>query len=83
MTWDMLKDKTEEGRDGVRRAVESAVTKAQGLTGLKLKETMGWGQQQVAVMEKKMDEVRVVAEKRLDEVSEVVSAKAEEVKRLV
>lgn len=76
MTWDRLKAATESGREGLGRGVVTAVDKAQAITGLKLKETLGWTQEKVV-------ETTRVAEKKVTEVTEEAQKKSEDVKRLV
>jgi len=44
MTWDRVKEATKDGRESVRRATASLVRKVQDTTGLKLRETLGWGE---------------------------------------
>ena len=42
MTWQRVKDATEEGRKQTEKLASSAVDKVQELTGLKLGESLGW-----------------------------------------
>ncbi|KAG7086009.1 hypothetical protein E1B28_003532 [Marasmius oreades] len=94
MTWERMKSATRDTRERVHLGVESGVEKVQEVTGLKLKETLGWGKrvsgevegrvvQAVHAVENKVEEVKVVTEKRVDEVVEKTEKKAEEVKKLV
>ena len=44
MTWDRVKDATQNGRETFSDGVASAVGKVEEATGLKLRETLGWQQ---------------------------------------
>ncbi|KAJ8519807.1 hypothetical protein ONZ45_g3283 [Pleurotus djamor] len=61
MTWERIKDSTENGRSSVRKSAEGAVEWVQGQTGLKIRETLGWGEKVVEnkVVETKAEEVIV------------------------
>lgn len=48
MTWEKVKDATASGREQLNRGAMSIVEKVQEMTGLKLKETLGWTGQKVA-----------------------------------
>ncbi|KAF8890787.1 apolipo protein O-domain-containing protein [Gymnopilus junonius] len=52
MTWERVKEATQSGRDRINRGATVAVDKVQEVTGLKLKETLGWQQKQVEKVEK-------------------------------
>jgi organizing structure protein 2 len=43
MTVDRIREQTREGREALGRGVESAVRSAQGFTGLKIRDGLGWG----------------------------------------
>uniref|UniRef100_A0A8H7XL84 MICOS complex subunit n=1 Tax=Psilocybe cubensis TaxID=181762 RepID=A0A8H7XL84_PSICU len=83
MTWERVKGATEGAREGVREGARGAVDWVQEATGLKLRETLGWGgrgvvEQVKEVGEGKVEEVVKPVEKKVDEVE-----KKEDVKRLV
>ncbi|KAJ8075559.1 hypothetical protein PM082_021189 [Marasmius tenuissimus] len=91
MTWERIKEATASGRERLNRGVESGVEKVQDATGLKLKETLGWGKdvskqvegrvaEVVHAAEVKVGEAKAVAEKKAEEVKGVIEKKAEEVK---
>lgn len=94
MTWERIKDATQDGRGWVNHGAEVAVDKVQEVTGLKLKETLGWAQanvQQVEakvadvakVVEEKAQETKVTLDKALDGAKDNADKKVEEVKKLV
>lgn len=93
MTWERAKEATKDGREGLGKGVEGIVGRVQEATGLKLKETLGWGEavvekaegkvgQVVKAVEGKVAEAKSVVEKKVDEI-EVAKDKKEEPKRLV
>ncbi|KAG5650538.1 hypothetical protein H0H81_011881 [Sphagnurus paluster] len=75
MTWDHIKDATQNSREWVTHGAEVAVDKVQEATGLKLKETMGWAQKQAEVkvieaanaVEQRASEAKAVVEKVIEE----------------
>ncbi|KAL0573047.1 hypothetical protein V5O48_008906, partial [Marasmius crinis-equi] len=94
MAWERLKEATASGRNSFYRGVEGGVEKIQEATGLKLKETLGWGKdvsQQVEervvevvhAAEAKLEEAKAIADKKIEEATVTVEKKTEEVKRLV
>ncbi|THV07981.1 hypothetical protein K435DRAFT_772306 [Dendrothele bispora CBS 962.96] len=94
MTWERLKDATASGRASLYSGVESAVEKVQEATGLKLKETLGFGREvsqkaegrvmeAVKVAQQKAEEAKVAAESKLEEAKAEAEKKVEEVKKLV
>lgn len=91
MTWERVKEATKDGREGLGRGVEEVVGKIQEATGLKIKETLGWGEvvvekaegkvrEVVKVVEDNIVEAQSVAEKEVDKIE---VAKEKEPKRLV
>ncbi|PPQ78563.1 hypothetical protein CVT25_011774 [Psilocybe cyanescens] len=93
MTWERVKEATKSGRERLDDGASSAVDKVQEVTGLKLKETLGWGKETAqevveiakeakAVVEKKVEEAEKLVEKDVEVVEKKVEKK-EEVKRLV
>ncbi|KAF9259038.1 hypothetical protein L218DRAFT_964022 [Marasmius fiardii PR-910] len=94
MAWERLKEATANGRERLNTGVETSLEKIQELTGLKLRESLGFGKQVTKEVEgrvvqavhaaaDKYEDVKVVAEKKVEEVVDKVEKKAEEVKRLV
>lgn len=78
MTWDRIKDATQDGRGWVNDKAEVVVEKLQEVTGLKLKETLGWAKAEVEIIENKAldmvrkveeNEIKVTLDKNLDGVS--------------
>lgn len=52
MTWERVKEATQSGREQINRGTTVAIDKVQEVTGLKLKETLGWQEKQAEVLEK-------------------------------
>ena len=71
MTWERLRDATKGGRATLGSGVENAVHKAQGATGLKFKEALGWG--------KGVSDKALVAAKEIVEQAKEVEQKVEHV----
>ncbi|KAK1225209.1 hypothetical protein PQX77_011889 [Marasmius sp. AFHP31] len=87
MTWERIKEATASGRESLNKGVESGLEKIQDATGLKLKESLGWGKEVegrvaevVNAAEVKVVEAKAIAEKKVEEVKVVIEKKAEEVK---
>ena len=94
MTWEMAKEKAADGKETVEEGVRKAVGTVQEKTGLKLREALGWGREEVkgveAFVEKKVGEgkekVGEVGEqvgKTVDEGKEKVGEVVEQVKKMV
>ncbi|TRM61114.1 apolipo protein O-domain-containing protein [Schizophyllum amplum] len=84
MTWYRLKDATQSGREKMGDGVLAAVEATQSLTGLKLKEALGWSKARAAEVK---EQARVIAEDAEAKVRETTTAaetkveeKTEEVK---
>ncbi|KAJ8690804.1 hypothetical protein PTI98_012203 [Pleurotus ostreatus] len=77
MTWERVKEGTQSGREGVIKGVEGAVEWVQGATGLKVKETLGWGETQAKKGESVVSEVIHAANKKVEEVKEAANRKLE------
>lgn len=77
MTWERVKEGTQSGREGVMKGVEGAVEWVQGATGLKVKETLGWGETQAKKGESVVSEVIHAADKKVEEVKEAANRKLE------
>ncbi|KAG9217606.1 hypothetical protein CCMSSC00406_0010425 [Pleurotus cornucopiae] len=77
MTWERVKEGTQSGREGVMKGVEGAVEWVQGATGLKVKETLGWGETQAKKGESVVSEVIHAADKKVEEVKEAENRKLE------
>jgi len=80
MTWEMAKEKYAEGRDGLMKGTEGVIGKVQEATGLKLKETFGWGQTVVAKIEAQGHDVVGNVEERGQELAQKAQAKVEALK---
>jgi MICOS complex subunit MIC26 len=76
MTWERAKEATKDGREGLSKATAGLVERVQDATGLKLRETLGWGEQ---VQEK----AKGKAVARVQAAKDAIDKKAEDVKRLV
>jgi len=86
MAWERVKEATKDGRGQVDKAASVAVDKVQELTGLKLRETLGWQKELVKAVEEKVESVKLDAEKKLHvekKVEKEGEKKVEEAKRLV
>jgi len=61
MTWQMAKDRADEGRESIGKGVFTAVGQLEGWTGLQLKDALGWGravgQESLQVVEERTSEV--------------------------
>ena len=71
MTWERIMDATKDGRATLGSGVENAVHKAQGTTGLKFAEALGWG--------KGVGDKALVAAKEIVEQAKEVEQKVEHV----
>ncbi|KAI0754198.1 apolipo protein O-domain-containing protein [Daedaleopsis nitida] len=86
MTWERVKDATQNGRESFSSGVAGLVGKVEEATGLKLRETLGWRERAAAVekqAKREVSETVVAIEEKAHEVREVVEKKVEETKRLV
>ncbi|KAF8063973.1 apolipo protein O-domain-containing protein [Lyophyllum atratum] len=96
MTWERVKEKSQSGRQWVNKEAEVAVDKVQEVTGLKLKETLGWNLKQPAMerieartseiakaVEERAEETKAAVKKTAEEVKDQTATKMEEIKRLV
>ena len=92
MTWERIKEATRDGRRWVNHGAEVAVDKVQDLTGLKLKETMGWTKAEIEKVEKKVldvakrveeKEIKLTLDKTLDEVKSEAPKGEDPSKKLV
>ncbi|KAL0952954.1 hypothetical protein HGRIS_007164 [Hohenbuehelia grisea] len=80
MAWERVKEATQNGRESFSSGVEIAVDKIQETTGLKLKETLGWGQATERRLVALKDEATKALEHKLDDVKAEVK---EQEKKLV
>ena len=76
MAWERVKEATKDGRGQVDKAASSVVDKVQELTGLKLRETLGW-------QKEKVESVKLDVEKKVHVEEKKVEKKVEDAKRLV
>ncbi|RPD54981.1 hypothetical protein L226DRAFT_509315 [Lentinus tigrinus ALCF2SS1-7] len=95
MTWERVKDATQNGRETFSEGVANLVGKVEETTGLKLRETLGWRRAQVQSQaevrakevvrsaEESAQVAKAVVEEKAEEVKEIVEEKGKEVKRLV
>ena len=87
MAWERVKEATKDGRGQVDKAASVAVDKVQELTGLKLRETLGWQKELVKAVEEKVESVKLDVEKKLHveekKIEKEGEKKLEEAKRLV
>ncbi|KAF7759912.1 hypothetical protein Agabi119p4_11607 [Agaricus bisporus var. burnettii] len=83
MTWDRIKEATQETRGHINRGALNIVEKIQEATGLKLRETLGLGEEVKQHVEEKVAEVQEAVEKVTEEVKTSVNQKVEEVKTSV
>ena len=95
MTWERIKDATQNGRETFSEGIASLVGKVEAATGLKLCETLGWrtaraeargemhAKQVLQNVEASAQTAQAATGKKAEEIKEVVEEKAKEVKRLV
>jgi len=83
MTWERAKETTKNGRDSVERIAVGLVGRVQDATGLKLRETLGWGDKVLDKAEGKAAESLKVTEAKAGETEAALDKKVDEVKRLV
>jgi organizing structure protein 2 len=83
MTWESVKEATKDGREGVGNAAEGLIGRVQDTTGLKLRETLGWGEKVLEKAEGKAVEVKDALGQKIEPTKDVVDRKVEETKRLV
>lgn len=77
MTWNKVKDVTASTREQLNRGAVTAVEKVQEVTGLKLRETLGWTIEKV---ENEIINVKVAVDEKLTAVENKVEKTVEEVK---
>jgi len=84
MTWEKVKDATASSREKLNCGAMMAVEKVQEVTGLKLKETLGWTshtvEQQKQEIAKVVDDVKATINQKLEAVEHKTEAEVEEVK---
>ncbi|CCM06590.1 uncharacterized protein FIBRA_08868 [Fibroporia radiculosa] len=80
MTWERIKDATSNGRETLASSVESAIVRLEDVTGLKLKETLGWGQGVVRAAESQTKGAVQVVQQEANALTGVVAHAVEEVK---
>lgn len=72
MTWEKMKDVTASSRDQLNRGAMTAVEKVQEMTGLKLRETLGWTGEKVEALKATVDEKLVESENKVEKMVEEV-----------
>ena len=84
MTWEKVKDATASSREQLNRGAMAAVAKVQEVTGLKLKETLGWTYEKVEEQKqefvKVVDDVKTTIDEKLEAAEKMVEKNVEEVK---
>lgn len=64
MGWEMLKEKTREGKEKATGVLEKALEGVQERTGLKVREAMGWGKKReegvVDLVKEKVEKVKEI-----------------------
>ena len=70
MTWEKVKDATASSRDQLNRGAMTAVEKVQEVTGLKLRETLGWTGEKVEVLKATVDEKLAETENKVENIVE-------------
>ncbi|KAF5372953.1 hypothetical protein D9758_001574 [Tetrapyrgos nigripes] len=83
MTWERLKEATASGRASLHSGTETVVGKIQDSTGLKLRETLGFGQEVSKKAEDRVLEAVKVGQQKAEEVKTAADTKIEEVKEEV
>ena len=77
MTWNKVKDATASTREQLDRGAVTAVEKVQEVTGLKLRETLGWS---IEKAENEIINAKVAVDEKLEAVENKVEKSVEEVK---
>lgn len=80
MTWERVKDATQNGRAAMQAAVEGAVVRVEEATGLKLKEALARSEGVVRAVETQAIAVAHSAQAQVEAATDVVSHKVEEAK---
>jgi len=80
MTWNKVKDVTASTREQLNRGAVTAVEKVQEVTGLKLRETLGWTIEKVENQRQEIINVKVAVDEKLEAVENKVEKTVEEVK---
>jgi MICOS complex subunit MIC26 len=71
MTWGKVKDVTASSRDQLNRGAMTVVEKVQEVTGLKLRETLGWTSEKVEGLKATVVEKLEESENKVEKVEEV------------
>jgi organizing structure protein 2 len=83
MTWHRIIEATEETRGRVNRGALNIVEKVQDVTGLKLRETLAFGDEARKRAEEKVAEAQEIVGEVTEEVKASASQKVEEIKEAV
>ncbi|KAF8963234.1 apolipo protein O-domain-containing protein [Flammula alnicola] len=83
MTWERVKEATKSTREQLDHGAVVAVDKIQEVTGLKLKETLGWERGKAQEVEKAVEAAKVAIEHKVEEVEKKVEKSIEDAKTLV
>ncbi|KDR78121.1 hypothetical protein GALMADRAFT_94652 [Galerina marginata CBS 339.88] len=83
MTWERMKEATKSGREQVNNGAVLAIEKIQEVTGLKLKETLGWQKDQARALEAVLADAKSSVEAKVKAAEEVVVSKVTEAERTV
>lgn len=83
MTWERAKEATRDGREGLGRTTEGLVERIQAATGLKLRETLGWGENRVEKATGNAITAVNVVEVKAGELKDVLDTKVEQAKDTV
>ena len=79
MTWERVKDTTQNGRETFSSSVATLVGKVEETTELKLRETLGWRERTLKNVETKTREIAETSRESGAQVADAVEAKALEV----
>ncbi|KAF9468347.1 apolipo protein O-domain-containing protein [Collybia nuda] len=80
MTWERIKDTTQNGRGWLNKGAEKTMEKIQETTGLKLKETLGWTHVVAHKVEGKVAEAVKVAEEKVRQTTDSAQKLHEDIK---
>ena len=82
MTWEKVKDATASSREQLNRGAMTVVEKVQEVTGLKLKETLGWTGEKVEEQKqeiiKAVDNIKAAIDEKLEVAENKVEKKVED-----
>lgn len=83
MTWERIKDATSSGQEKLTSGVQGVLTRLEDVTGLKIKETLGWGEGAVKATDIQAKQVAKTVESEANAATSVVAQKVEDAEQVV